>query len=60
MDTAVEADSPAEKPRWRRLGLGRDFNRLWTAESVSLVGTEVTTLALRWLVSYSRSRREKT
>jgi MFS family permease len=33
-------------PRRRRPGLSADFNRLWTAESVSLVGTEVTALAL--------------
>lgn len=33
-------------PRLRRLGLNPDFNRLWVAESASLIGTEVTTLAL--------------
>jgi len=56
MDTTVAADSeagvPPRKPRWRSLGLSKDFNRLWTAESVSLVGTEVTTLALPLMAVY--------
>jgi MFS family permease len=37
---------------WRRLGLGRDFNLLWSGESISLVGTEITTLALPLLAVY--------
>jgi MFS family permease len=53
MDTTLTAEPSAKPPPSRRLGLGRDFNLLWTGTSVSFVGAEITALALPLLAVYT-------
>jgi MFS family permease len=47
------ADRPRRWPRWRPTGLWRhpDFLRLWSAESISQLGSQVTLLALPLLAA---------